>query len=510
MRFLWRLLFAASSVRAAGAATTAAADRYLAALRRELGISRAGGNLSASEMGLLRATGADAAGPRQLLFVVPPKYVLTVQEALGAVGYINRCAHQLPKTLPRHFVLAAWVLHERFLGRRDSLWRLWLETLPALEPTTLWEADELALLEDERAVQRTAALRRQHMAEYDSMVRVLLDECGLEDDLPPGARRPGLAEYIWALAVVHRHAWHFASDFPVLVPLSLRFSVGGSCDVLEWGDEKDPGAALYVGAETGPLVAGDEVSGWAEDADNLELLLRAGYVWDSLEAARPQLQLSASGASGASGGRQQQQQQQQQQQPPIDAEARRDALLHAANLSREMTFELRAGGKSSEGLNAELMTWLRLVMASPEELQRSPSPAPFRDAAAVSLETERRAHAALRGALERELAKFDHALEEDDALLDAAARGSLSPRAVMAVTHRRQLKRVLLHTQRLSDKLLAEWRPPPKTSKRSAAASTVQVDARGAAAVTGAEGVAGGDRARRPRRRRKRRKSTAK
>ena len=105
------LLFV-THVTCAIAGTAAPLDKYVAALRKELHISLPNANHTALERGLLRAAGSIPSNPRSLLLVVPPKYVLTVQKALGSVTYINKCALQLPKTLPRHFVLAAWVLQD--------------------------------------------------------------------------------------------------------------------------------------------------------------------------------------------------------------------------------------------------------------------------------------------------------------------------------------------------------------------------------------------------------------
>ena len=457
-------------------------DEYVAALRREMRLSTPEGNHTALPSGLVRASGPEGIQARSLLFAIAPRYVLTVQEALGSMKYINDCALKLPKTLPRHFVLAAWVLKERYLGHPDSLWRLWLETLPPLEPATLWGSDELKALEDGRVLKATAVLREQHQHEFDSMVRVVLEDCGLGDDLPD-METIGLSDYIWALAVVHRHAWYFAPDFPVLVPVSLRFHINGNSDIAEWGDEQNPGAALYVG-DIKRVNGGDELTGWMEAADNQWLLLHAGYVHTDISAARMHLQLSAGGTSASH----------RHTSRLRDAELKRERLLRGANYSREMNFEVMANTWSTEGassssvdLNVDLMTWLRLVLASPEEVMQASSHKHFSKGRSVSLETARKVHSALLAAINRELGRFDHALEEDDALLEAASRTTksdsaanapLSRRAILAIEHRRLAKLVLLQTQRASERLLAAW-SPGTTSAPSSSSVLTAVDAWG-------------------------------
>jgi hypothetical protein len=148
---------------------------YLSALRRTLQLSPVGGNHSA-EPGLLRA--AAPIQPQALALVVPPRHVYTVQKCLGIVGYINKCSRSLPRTLPRRFVLAAFVLHERFVAPRGGLMRLWLESLPPLDSSCLWSDAELELLDDTRAVHRSRSCRDELRDEYDRMMSVLLDEGG--------------------------------------------------------------------------------------------------------------------------------------------------------------------------------------------------------------------------------------------------------------------------------------------------------------------------------------------
>lgn len=116
-------------------AVASAVEKYVAALRRELHISLPEGNVTASQAGRMLAT--QKFEPRTMLFNVPPKYVITVQKALGGSS-INKCSEHLPRTLPRQFVLASWVLAKLHMGRKDDLWRLWLESLPPIDPTPLW------------------------------------------------------------------------------------------------------------------------------------------------------------------------------------------------------------------------------------------------------------------------------------------------------------------------------------------------------------------------------------
>ena len=132
---------------------------YRRALLRELGIP--GLNLTHGEGNLLHA--AEPFDPGALLLVIPPKYVLTVQEALGsgAGSLINKNARKLRRTLPRHFVLAMWVLYTKHVSkRRDDLWYLWLASLPRFDTCPVfWGEDELRMLEEERALKRSRGTR---------------------------------------------------------------------------------------------------------------------------------------------------------------------------------------------------------------------------------------------------------------------------------------------------------------------------------------------------------------
>ena len=59
--------------------------------------------------------------PRSLLFTLQPRYVYTVSDALGQVTHINKCSKHLPKTLPRHFVLSAFLLHQRYVAQENNI-----------------------------------------------------------------------------------------------------------------------------------------------------------------------------------------------------------------------------------------------------------------------------------------------------------------------------------------------------------------------------------------------------
>ncbi len=418
------------------------ATRYLSALRRTLHISMPGHNISvASGM----PTVLSPMRRNELVLVVPPSHVITVQKALGSGGgvWLNKCALKLPRTLPRHFVLAMYVLHERYLGRANSLLRLWLESLPALDNATVfWTDAELEELEEERAIKLSRSWRTQLRSEYEMMVRVLLDDgCAqMADDLEDaGLPRLEMKHYLWAATVVSRHACHFADDFPVLLPLALRFHPQAAADVAEWGNETDPGASLYVGSEAS-LRPGDELTVWSEAASNAELLVHGGYVWDDLAAARVQLRLSA-GVMVPSG-------------DDGPTEERRRELLDNVNWTQQMDFELTR----SAALNPDMLAWLRLVLASPQELARARSVDQFRSP--MSTTTEQRALNALLVTLESTLGRYEYSAEEDEQLLvsaardDAANRHRFSHRKVLAITYRLLCKRVLQHTRELTAQYL--------------------------------------------------------
>ena len=175
-------------------------EAYLKQLRKTLGISHAGANISVTAAGVRTARKMQ---PGHLVLQIPPKFVITVQDALGSEGgaWINKCALKLPRTLPRHFVLAVFILYERHAGRRDGLWRLWLESLPPLHNMTVfWSIEEIMQLEEERAIKRTQSRQRALQGEYEAMLKVLLEE-GFDDDLPAEVHL-GLEDYLWAVSVV--------------------------------------------------------------------------------------------------------------------------------------------------------------------------------------------------------------------------------------------------------------------------------------------------------------------
>lgn len=86
--------------------------RYLQLLRQELHLSLPAANISVDREGVYAR---DEMQARALVMSLPAKYVMTVQKALGSgVGsYINKRSRHLPRTIPRHFVLAMWVLYEK-------------------------------------------------------------------------------------------------------------------------------------------------------------------------------------------------------------------------------------------------------------------------------------------------------------------------------------------------------------------------------------------------------------
>ena len=426
------------------------ATRYLSALRRKLGISMPGHNISLT-------TGVPTVlTPMQrnaLVLVVPPSHVITVSKALGSGGgtWINSCALKLPRTLPRHFVLAMYVLHERYLGRADSLMRLWLENLPVIDTATVfWTDSELNELEEERAIRLGRTRRASLSSEYKTMVRVLLDDgCSpMADDLEDaGLKRFELEHYLWAATIVSRHACHFADDFPVLLPLALRFHPHGAVDLAEWGDESNPGASLYVGSEVS-LHPGEELTVWSGEADNAQLLVNGGYVWDTLATACVQMRLSAGVMT--------------QRTDDGPTEVMRREWLGGANWTQQMDFELAGEGD----LNPDMLTWLRMVLASPQELRRALVVEDFRSP--LSQGTEQRVFTALRAALEKALSGYEYSIEEDEQLLGSATRGSapkpdgLTPRRGLAVTYRLLCKRVIQRTIELA----ARQSPDGRTSKR--------------------------------------------
>ena len=501
------MLAAAAAAAASTSTTTQSADptaiaAYTAALRRELGVSLENANVTVSDDGLLRSVPGLAAGA--LALSLPPKYVVTVKEALGSTIaglFVDAATHKidggrrLPRTLPRHFVLAMWVLSEKHLApaRANGLWRRWLDALPPLDNNTLfWRADELEALEEERAMAKAAARRRKAEKEYDELVRVLLVEGGLEDDLPADVLT--FEEYCWALTVVTAHSLHFARDFPVLAPLRLRFHPAGSSVVVEWGSDEDPGAALYV--TSGGVAPGAELTVISDERSNEDLLLHGYYIWDEMAAARPTLHLGrgdATRAALAAGPRRGSGDDDDDDDDGYggaaaavdDAPEARARLLRARNWTSSMTIELG----DDDALPAEALSWLRLILAPAATIEperRCAEEAGGRKKAAscvarvhelfdgpTSVALEGRVVTALRNALSEALAKYDHSVEEDEEILAAPSRRqSLPPRAAIAATFRKRCKQVLMRNQALVD---AHWAaaqraiaaPKPKAAKKA-------------------------------------------
>ena len=316
------------------------------------------------------------------------------------------------------------------------------------------------------------------------------------------------------------------------VPLSVRFHAEGAVDIAEWGEENSPGAAVYAAADGGALRASGEVTAWAEDASNRQLLLRAGHVWDDLAAARPKLLLNAGAARAGGSIAQTSAGQGSMGGAATLVEARREELLSAANWSRDMEFDVRRALRPHQpwflhlstlgtrtfmlrslppllfyyslacrpclhprsacaqvmphALNTDMLTWLRLVLASADEIEEASSLEAFRRVR--SRRTEGSALSALLVALDRAMGAFEYSVEEDDVLLEAARHGGgssgggssgggssgggggaggrggrgagggvhLTTRAVSAITYRRLVKRVLQQNQRLAKGLAAK------------------------------------------------------
>mmetsp|Transcript_44746 Transcript_44746/g.93316 ORF Transcript_44746/g.93316 Transcript_44746/m.93316 type:complete len:468 (+) Transcript_44746:62-1465(+) len=395
---------------------------YRNALRDELHLTLPGANLTLTEVGWHATKRLPA---HSLAFVVPPKYVLTVSEALGsgAGHYINANARSLPRTLPRHFVLAMWILQQKHVASVRSLWTRWIAALPPLDRSTLfWSEEELALLDEPRLIASTSARRKALALEYESMVKVLLHEGGMEEDAGDGAIT--LDEYMWAVCAVTATALHFADDFPVLTPLTLRFKPSAAVETYEYGDESDPGAALYVSASA--LGRGAELTVGAA-MWNDQLMLHAGYLWDDLRVAHTWLRLSG-GERSASGA----------------AEAARVALRAEANWTSPQDFALTATEMPSQ-----MLPWLRLALMPASEVAHLQLNDLF-EARNISLERE--VVRTLVTALDRALGKFEHSIEEDELILDSIKmRKSLPVRTQLAVTYRKLCKQVLLQTRELAE-----------------------------------------------------------
>ena len=261
--------------------------------------------------------------------------------------------------------------------------------------------------------------------------------------------------------------------------------------VFEWGNETNPGAALYVGEEG--LSEGGELTVYS-DQFNGQLLLHSGHLWDETRASAPEVRLSAGELSSREVGSR-----------DAGAEARRTELMAARNLSHVMDFSLQ-----SDELPAGLLPWLRLALATSAQVEAASGAEDFD--APLSTASERLAVETLHVTLDRTLAEYDFDVDEDEQLLEAVRRGRVvrPAREVTAVTYRLGCKRVLLATRRLAAAHLARWtqqqrqqtqqyqaqqrqaqqqqqqrrQPQARSSPPSAAA------AKGAAAVAAAESAA--------------------
>jgi len=392
---------------------------YRRSLAHNLGVGDAAGNLTIEADRLLAC---EALPPESLLLALAPKYVVTVQEALGSGSgrYLNKQALSLPRTLPRHFVLAMWVLHQKHVASVRSVWKDWLRAMRWVESATIfWSDDELEELEEERLIAKTRARRDLLRREYETMVEVLL-EGDLGDDVPDGAITE--YEYMWAVTVVSSSALHFADDFPVLTPLLPRFHPHAVSEVYEWGDETDPGAAIYIASSA--VSVGQEItigaSQWNDD-----LLLRAGYLWDDLEVAH--IWIRFSGGDRPDGG--------------SEGEVTRRKLQAEANWSSPMDFALTASH-----LPSQMLPWLRLALAPPETLMHA-SLRTFDEPQAVQAEGV--VVRTLFNTLDRYLNGFEHSIEEDEAILTSPRRQQSVPeRLRLAVTYRKLCKQVLLAAQK--------------------------------------------------------------
>ena len=98
---------------------------------------------------------------------------------------------------------------------------------------------------------------------------------------------------------------------------------------------------------------------YSESDFNAELLLHGGYVWEEARATSVTLRLSAGDLASR-----------RESRDGYDAEveARRTELLGAKNWSAVMDFALAA-----DELPPELLAWLRLALATPEQLAAAAS-----------------------------------------------------------------------------------------------------------------------------------------
>ena len=229
--------------------------------------------------------------------------------------------------------------------------------------------------------------------------------------------------------------------------------------MFEWGNETNPGAALYMGEEG--LSAGGELTVYS-DQFNGQLLLHAGHVWEEPRASAPEVRLSAGelGSRGAAG-------------RDAAAEARRAELLAARNLSHVMDFALQP-----DALPAGLLPWLRLALAAPEHLEEAATAADFD--APLSTASERLAVETLHVTLDRTLAEYDADVDEDEQLLEAVRRGRVvrPAREVTALTYRLGCKRALLATRALAAAHLARWSRQQQQAQQQARQQAQQAQQR--------------------------------
>ena len=193
--------------------------------------------------------------------------------------------------------------------------------------------------------------------------------------------------------------------------------------MFEWGNETNPGAALYVGEEG--LSEGGELTVYS-DQFNGQLLLHSGHVWDERRASAPEVRLSSGELSSSEMGSR-----------DAGVEARRAELLAARNLSHVMDFSLQ-----SDELPAGLLPWLRLALATSAQVEAATAPEAFD--APLSTASERLAVQTLHVTLDRTLAEYDFDVEEDEQLLEGlvgeAARVRCKSYAVEQYLHGRQIQ----------------------------------------------------------------------
>ena len=150
---------------------------------------------------------------------------------------------------------------------------------------------------------------------------------------------------------------------------------------------------------------------------NDNLLLECGYIWDSFSAASVPLRMSIDAAGHNAKGH---------------AETRR-GLLEEARLNRTEDFTLTHGG-----LPEKLRLWSRIVLATNDDLTTATSTAGSSDSSSssasskgrlaafgrpMSIPTEDEINANMLNSIGRILNAFDRDVDEDDFMLEAAAKG---------------------------------------------------------------------------------------